>query len=266
MPRPLVPSDLAEAARAGSILVVEQREGEVRDTASHVHAPGQLIGSLAGLLSITAPSGSWVVPATHAIWIPPHIDHALRSHGPFEGWSVYVVENFCDWLPVEPRTVRVSALLREAVHRAAGWGRPPENEAERRLASVILDEVAALPVEPLGLPHPSDPRVRRITDAILADLADDRSLTAWAGWSGITPRTLSRRFVAETGFGFSEWRQRARALRAVELLADGAAVTTIAIDLGYDNVSAFIGMFRRVMGTTPGRYFPSRATAADRQG
>ncbi|WP_430507282.1 helix-turn-helix domain-containing protein, partial [Burkholderia sp. BCCCDS15] len=31
-------------------------------------------------------------------------------------------------------------------------------------------------------------------------------------------------------------------------------VTTIALDLGYDNVSAFIDMFRRALGTTPGRY------------
>jgi AraC-like DNA-binding protein len=37
-------------------------------------------------------------------------------------------------------------------------------------------------------------------------------------------------------------------------LATGQPVTTIALDLGYDNVSAFIAMFKRVMGVTPGRY------------
>jgi AraC-like DNA-binding protein len=32
-------------------------------------------------------------------------------------------------------------------------------------------------------------------------------------------------------------------------------VTTVALELGYDNVSAFIAMFRRTFGVTPGRYF-----------
>ena len=40
----------------------------------------------------------------------------------------------------------------------------------------------------------------------------------------------------------------------VELLAAGKPVTAIALDLGYDNVSAFIALFRRMFGTTPGRY------------
>ncbi|WP_445190538.1 helix-turn-helix domain-containing protein [Sphingomonas sp. Sph1(2015)] len=73
---------------------------------------------------------------------------------------------------------------------------------------------------------------------------------------------MARRFTAETGFGFSEWRQRARNLHAIEQLAEGLAVTTIALDLGYDNVRAFIAMFRRTMGVTPGRYIRSQTKAA----
>ncbi|WP_260600194.1 AraC family transcriptional regulator [Sphingomonas endolithica] len=260
MTMPLVAPDIAEVARTGPILVIEQRKGDLRDTPSHTHAPGQLIGSLAGLLSVTAQDGSWVVPVTHAIWIPPQVPHALRSHGPFEGWSVYVTEDSCVRLPNTPRTLRVSGLLREAVHRAAGWGHTPQTEAEHRLAGVLLDEIVALPIEPLGLPRPSDPRVRRITDAMLGNLGDNRPLRAWADWAGVTPRTLARRFTVETGFGFSEWRQRARALRSIEMLAEGLPVTTIAMDLGYDNVSAFIAMFRRTMGVTPGRYSRSQAS------
>ncbi|MBT8329591.1 MAG: helix-turn-helix domain-containing protein, partial [Desulfofustis sp.] len=32
-------------------------------------------------------------------------------------------------------------------------------------------------------------------------------------------------------------------------------VTTVAIELGYDSPSAFISMFKRTLGETPGRYF-----------
>ena len=47
-------------------------------------------------------------------------------------------------------------------------------------------------------------------------------------------------------------------MRALEMLAAGAAVTTVALDLGY-NVSAFIAMFKREHGVTPGRYAPGGA-------
>ncbi|WP_164096615.1 helix-turn-helix domain-containing protein, partial [Serratia marcescens] len=77
----------------------------------------------------------------------------------------------------------------------------------------------------------------------------------WADWAGIPARTMTRKFVVETGFTFTEWRQRARLMRALELLAAGQAVTTVALDVGYNNISAFIAMFRRVFGVTPTRYF-----------
>jgi AraC-like DNA-binding protein len=44
-------------------------------------------------------------------------------------------------------------------------------------------------------------------------------------------------------------------LRALERLAAGDPVTTVALDLGYDSPSAFITMFRSRLGATPGRYF-----------
>ncbi|UMX68964.1 helix-turn-helix domain-containing protein [Klebsiella pneumoniae] len=47
------------------------------------------------------------------------------------------------------------------------------------------------------------------------------------------PRTLTRRFrEPETGFSFSEWRQRIRLLRALELLAASKPVTAITLDPG----------------------------------
>ena len=43
-------------------------------------------------------------------------------------------------------------------------------------------------------------------------------------------------------------------IRALEMLADGAAVTSIAFDLGYASVSGFIARFRRSFGVTPAAY------------
>jgi Helix-turn-helix domain len=42
--------------------------------------------------------------------------------------------------------------------------------------------------------------------------------------------------------------------RSVELLAEGHSVTTIALDLGYSSISAFIALFKRAFGLTPTQY------------
>lgn len=253
---PILPVALVTSSDGPFLRGAELTQRETRVTPPHCHARGQLVGASNGLLSIGLDDHDWVVPALHAIWIPPHRTHSLRSFGPFSGWSVFVAEPRCAALPSVPRAIRASPLLHEAVRRAARWGDQELDAAQMRIAEVILDEIAAAPVEALGLPRPRDPRLVRITDALATNLADSRRLEEWAMWAGVAPRTLSRRFAAETRMTFAQWRQQARILRALEMLADGMPVTTIALDLGYDNVSAFIEMFRRTLGTTPGRYAP----------
>ena len=217
-------------------------------TDPHQHSRGQLFGSLQGLLSVGLDSGVWVVPAIHAVWLPPHQAHWARSHGPFHGWSAFITEALCADLPAQPCTLRVSGLLREAVLRASAWPLVPLTGAQAHLAAVILDEIRNLPVESFGLPMPQEPRLQRIARALIDDPSDARDLEQWADWGAVSSRTLSRRFVTETGFNFSTWRQRARLLRALERLADGAQVTTIALELGYSTPTAFINLFRRAFG------------------
>ncbi len=53
---------------------------------------------------------------------------------------------------------------------------------------------------------------------------------------------------------FTEWRQRLRTMAALPLLAEGQTVETIAFDLGYSSASAFIVMFRKLMGMTPDEF------------
>lgn len=254
---PFLVSPLMVSSLDGPLVAVSQHSATVRVTPRHHHARGQLLGATRGLLSVDAGDSRWIVPATHAVWIPPDVAHGLRSHGPFAGWSVYVAAPDCASLPEQPCILIVSGLLREAVARAAGWKGSALDSAQSRLAGVVLDEIRTLPRVALGLPIPREPRLRRIAMALSEQPADDRRLEEWASWAAIAPRTLTRRFVVETGFSFTEWRQRVRLLRALELLATGRAVTTVALDLGYGNVSAFIALFRRTFGVTPGQYFAS---------
>lgn len=224
------------------------------DLGPHHHSRGQLFGSLKGLLSVGIESGVWVVPAIHAVWLPPHHVHSARSHGPFNGWSAFIAEAACESLPKSPCTIRVSGLLREAVLRASTWPLEPLDGVREHVAAVILDEIRNLPVETFGLPLPKEPRLQRIAQALIDDPADERDLAQWADWGALSTRTLSRRFVVETGFNFTTWRQRARLMRALELLAAGKPITSIGIELGYSTTTAFINLFRRTFGETPAVY------------
>ncbi|WP_341521900.1 helix-turn-helix transcriptional regulator [Pseudomonas sp. G.S.17] len=236
------------------LLATARRDGEIRLTVPHRHRRGQLFGAMRGLLAVDAGRGRWVVPATHAVWVPPDIVHGMRSYGTYAGWSVHVATSACAALPSAPAILSVSGLLRESVARAATWGDAELDTAQSQLVSVILNEIATLPQTDLGLPMPRDRRLLQIAHALSDRPDDDRKLEEWAQWAGIAPRTLTRRFVAETGFSLTEWRQRVRLLRAIELLAAGRAVSAVALDLGYQNVSAFISLFKRTFAMTPGQY------------
>jgi len=200
----------------------------------------------------------WLIPRSapkiHAVWLPPHCLHSVRSHGPFNGWAVYVAEASCAELPAWPCTIGTSGLLREAVLRASAWPEGPLNAQCAHVAAVILDEIRTLPVAPFGLPLPTDALLQRIARALIADPADERDLEHWASWAAVSSSTLSRRFAAETGFNFTAWRQRARLMRSLEMLGAGIPVTTIALDLGYSTASSFISLLRRMFGEAPSAY------------
>ena len=254
MTAPLIPLSQASSGEEPALFAVIRRTEVIRETPRHHHARGQLLGAENGLLTVDAGDYRWVVPATHAVWIPPAIPHGLYSYGPYSGWSVYVGASACKELPDKPCILSITGLLREAITRASTWKENVLTASQERLAGVILDEIQSLPQVDLGLPMPQDARLLRIASALIERPDDDRRIEAWASWAGTSPRTVTRRFSAETGFSFTEWRQRVRLLRALELLAEGQSVKSIALDLGYDNVSTFIALFRRVFGMTPGRY------------
>ena len=169
----------------------------------------------------------------------------------------------------QPRTlptctvVNVTALLRELIVRIVDFrGAYDARSPHARIVRVFFDEIRAAEQVPLHLPLPSDHRLQRITTALRENPGDQRTLSQWSSVAGGSERTLARLFTAETRMTFGQWRQQARLLRALEALAQGEAVTTVALDLGYDSPSAFIAMFRRALGVSPGRYYDQRASAS----
>jgi len=223
---------------------------------SHWHGRAQLVYAGAGVVKVTTEMGAWVVPQQRGVWIPARTGHQIESAGPFSMRSLYVREDSVEGMPTACGVVGVSPLLRELILSAA---EAPQfydyNGRDGRIMNLILDEVRSLPVVPLNLPEPTDSRLRQITAAIRKNPADTRTLEAWGRHSGASPRTLARLFPAETGMTFRHWQRQARLLEGLMRLAEGEPVTTVALAVGYENPSAFIAMFRRTLGVTPGRYF-----------
>ena len=81
------------------------------------------------------------------------------------------------------------------------------------------------------------------------------TVESWARHVGLSERTLARLLTQETGMSFGRWRQQARLLRALELLASGDKIIDIALTLGYESPSAFTTMFRKQFGQTPSQFF-----------
>ena len=153
------------------------------------------------------------------------------------------------------RAVNVTRLLRELIIHAVGQAPLDLARAEHeRLIGVLLDQLAGLAQQPLLLPHPADERAQALARAI-AGAAGGATIDDLARSVGAGRRTLERTFVAETGLTIGAWRRRQRLLRALELLAQGEPVTTVALAVGYRTPSAFTAMFHEQLGTTPTRYF-----------
>ncbi len=222
----------------------------------HSHARAQLVYASAGVMMVTAGPGIWLVPPQRALWVPARLEHEIRMRGAVKMRTLYIDTEAVPGLPEACGVVVVSALLRELILLATTL--PDDyalNGPDGRLMAVLLDQLKALPTVPLHLPQPRDRRLLRITESLQADPGDARSLEAWAAVAGASARTLARLFLRETGMSFRAWRHQARLLQALVWLAERKAVTSVALDLGYDSPSAFIAAFKRAFGVTPARYF-----------
>ena len=224
---------------------------------SHSHARGQFAYAARGVISVHTPQGNWLVPPQRACWVPARLIHGMRMHGAVTMHNIFVDEAAIArrGLPLDCQVLDASPLLRqllaEAVTVATLYA---EESRDGRLMGLLLDEIAAARPLPLSAPLPQEPRLARLCMELLRQPTLDSSLDAMAAQAGMSRRTFTRQFRAQTGLAFAQWRQQACLLAAITRLAEGQAVTRVALDLGYASPSAFTAAFRRVLGQAPSAY------------
>jgi AraC-like DNA-binding protein/quercetin dioxygenase-like cupin family protein len=222
----------------------------------HRHARSQLLYASSGVMTVTTANGIWVVPPLRAVWIPAHVEHQIGCSGSLSMRTLYIKPDMAPNLFRECCVLSVPPVLRELILYATILPHLYKPKSpEERIMNVLLDLVQTLKVTPLDLPIPRDDRLQRIFVGLTENPADNRTLEDWGKTVGATSRTLTRLFRSETGMSFTQWRQQVRILESLRMLAREEPVTTVALDLGYDSLSAFIAMFRKALGKTPGQYF-----------
>lgn len=232
--------------------------------ARHQHHKAQLLYSVRGILNCEIEDGVWVVPPQCAVWIPGDLPHAAWGSGETECYCVFVEPDAAPDLPKTCCTISVSPLLRELLLTVAGFPELyPLRGREDRLIATLLDELAAAPLEDLHLPMPRDSRLRRLAEMLLADPSDKTSKGDWATRIGMSERSMSRLLMHEIGMSFGRWRRQLHVILALQRLTKGESVQTVALELGYENASGFVTMFRKAVGKPPARYLSDRTIGAE---
>jgi AraC-like DNA-binding protein len=227
---------------------------------SHFHDRDQLVYASHGVMTVRTSAGTWVVPTHRAVWIPARVPHTITMSGTVAMRTLYLKPRLARTLPRDCCVVNVSPLLEELILHACKFaGLKKRIKAQRHLIDIILDQLQAIPMLPLQLPNPSDPRALRIAEVLIAEPSDRGTLAQICKVGGASKRTVERLFQQDVGMSFGKWRQQLRLMQAMRLLGEGAKVTHAALEAGYSTPSAFIFMFRKTLGTTPTLYFRTAA-------
>jgi AraC-like DNA-binding protein len=224
----------------------------------HRHPRAQLTWAAAGVMTVTAAQGTWVVPPNRALWIPAGTEHAIRMSGVVAMRAIYVDAAVAQTIAGDCKVILVSPLLRALMLELVAA--PLDYDESGRIGHVValfLDEISLLDAQPLHIPMPTDKRLRRVCDALLRDPARRDSLEDWSAFAGASSRTLARLFQRETGMRFVDWRHQVRLAEALVRLAQGQSIAVVARAAGYDSTSAFTAMFHHALGKTPRYYFAS---------
>ena len=153
-------------------------------------------------------------------------------------------------------TGAVSSAFDLAVHLVQRYTSARIARATAKFALVGVTRSTQLPyVDAALMPVTQQPFAVQVNRLLLAGLAQGYDLHALAAALNVSPRTLLRRYAAETGLSPLAWLQRARVEKAKQLLERSRqSLAQIVEAVGYQDVATFTRLFVRHVRETPARY------------
>ncbi|OON83003.1 AraC family transcriptional regulator [Streptomyces tsukubensis] len=234
-------------------VTMSYREVLLEDTAwnEHSHPWHELLWNERGATTVVTGSQVWSVTPAVGLWLPAGRLHSASAVAGTSTRAEFMRFGAVPSLSDEPVPVEIGPLLRLLLERLGEPALTPESRAVTE--AMVVDVLQPSPRD-LLVRLPTSALLRPMADAVRADPGDRRTLTEWAARLGVSPRTVSRAFQAETGTSFARWVAAVRAQHAVGLLARGWEVEVVAEEVGYHSASAFGVAFRRTTGRTPGTF------------
>lgn len=221
----------------------------------HRHRRGQLLYAASGVAVVSTAEGAWIAPPERAVWTPGGVPHSVRMVGATSTRSILIEPAVADTLGQHSKVLAVSPLLRDLLVAASDIALEYDPDGRDGLVmALLLAEVLRAPVVPLAVPFPKSADLARHCHVFLDRPRPHDTIDDWCDALGMGRRAFTRAFRRETGLSFGAWRQQACLLVALPRLAAGEAVTTVALDLGYDSPAAFSTMFKRLIGMAPNLY------------
>lgn len=212
----------------------------------------QLIYTATGSVSVSAGDTESIVPPHRALWVPDGTTATMANRYRVAVRTLY----FCTSLQAAPtgvEVITVQGFPRELLlHVVRVCPLQNDNDPDRAMLTVLLDQLRGLPTAGLQLPLPLDEQ--SLCAAQLMRSRPNNSLEAVAAELALSRRTLERRFLEQTGTNIGLWRRRARIQDSLEHLAAGLPIHEVGTLSGYASPSAYVAAFTRELGQTPRKF------------
>lgn len=216
----------------------------------HSHHEHELLWVERGSVQVRVQSRLWLLSRGLALWVPSGTVHRVRADAAVALGATHINPLSCTRAWDVPLLMSVAPALRGLLLHDTQNDMPDEYRA--RAQQVCIDLLTPASVRRPELPIPTDSRVSRLVNEVLARPRDSRSLEQWAAVLNVSPRTITRIFSVEIQMSFAQWRIAVRMREAVSQIMRGRPVQQVSRNLGYSSVSSFVTTFRRTIGVTPG--------------
>lgn len=228
-----------------------------QEWATHHHPEHELLWGVDGTVAVDIGGERLTVPPFYGLWIPSGRAHRVVNVSATRLTCTWMSSEYTPWSGREVVTLSLSPLLRDMLAHLRLSDAPPTDSmrARRRRAELFAFDLLDGELDAAwSLPQPTSPQLAALADAMLASPEQEWTVPRAAGFARMSERTLRRRFQAETGMGFAQWRRRQRVHTAIGHLQRGATVAAVAKLLGYRSTSAFGHAYRSVTGHAPAEH------------
>ncbi|NIF04963.1 AraC family transcriptional regulator [Chryseobacterium sp. Tr-659] len=232
-------------------------------TEIHHHSSAQLVYAEGGIVHVFTDLKHWYLPARCFMWIPAGTPHYIFSTSPkVDLYNFYFKKEedesgFFD----EINIYSVNNLLREMIMYTKDWdGKITKNDGSKyyflkALKGVLPEKRDKKLAFPVQHPFPKDETLLKIARYIHANLEKPLTIDSTAKEFGMSTRTLSRKFKEILGMNYVRFLRALRITRSLELMLEGKYnMYEIAMMVGYNSLSSFSNIFKKVIGIAPTEY------------